>query len=110
MPTAFKIPASGTIDYHYVIMPTNFTEDKYVQFAEARPSDRVHTHHIISFIREPGSGWMKDEPIGVAFVPEPQWQGGEGGGDNIGDSLGGYAPGTVPNVDASGSGDSDQGR
>ena len=97
MPTAFKIPAKGTIDYHYVIIPTNFKEDKYVQFAESRPSDRVHTHHILSFLREPGSGWLKGEPIGVAFVPNRNG-GGEGGGNNIGDSLGGYAPGTVPNV------------
>src|SRR5277367_2439 len=66
MPTAFKIPASGTIDYQYVIMHTNFTEDKYVQFAESRPSDREHTHHILSFIREPGSKWLQGGPIGVA--------------------------------------------
>jgi hypothetical protein len=100
MPTAFKIPAKGTIDYHYVIIPTNFKEDKYVQFAESRPSDRVHTHHILSFLREPGSSWLKGEPVGVAFVPGRNGNGGGegGGGNNIGDSLGGYAPGTVPNV------------
>ena len=97
MPTAFEIPASGTIDYQYVIMHTNFTEDKYVQFAESRPSDREHVHHILSFIREPGSKWMQGEPIGVAFLPNRNG-GGDGGGASIGDSLGGYAPGTVPNV------------
>jgi hypothetical protein len=97
MPTAFKVPASGTIDYHYVIIPTGFTEDKYVQFAESRPTDREHVHHILSFLREPGSKWLKGEPVGVAFVPNRDG-GGEGGGNNIGDSLGGYAPGTVPNV------------
>jgi len=97
MPTAFKIPASGTIDYHYVIIPTGFKEDKYVQFAESRPTDRQHTHHILSFIREPGSKWLAGGPIGVAFVPSRE--GGEGGGGaSIGDGLGGYAPGTVPNV------------
>jgi mono/diheme cytochrome c family protein len=53
VPTAFNIPASGTIDYQYVRLPTNFTEDKYVQMAEAVPSDRKHTHHIIAFIRDP---------------------------------------------------------
>ncbi len=51
MPTAFHIPESGVVDYHYVILPTNFTEDKYVQFAESRPSDREHTHHVVSFVR-----------------------------------------------------------
>ena len=94
MPQAFQVPATGTIDYQYVILHTNFTEDKYVQFAESRPSDRVHTHHILSFLREPGSKWLEGAPIGVAFVPNKNSQ----GGANIGDSLGGYAPGTVPNV------------
>jgi hypothetical protein len=97
MPTAFKIPATGTVDYQYVIMHTNFTEDKYVQFAESRPSDRVHTHHILSFIREPGSKWLEGSPIGVVFLPDRKGGGGDGGA-SIGDSLGGYAPGTVPNV------------
>jgi hypothetical protein len=95
MPNAAHIPASGTIDYQYVILPTNFTEDKYVQFAETRPSDRVHTHHILSFIREPGSKWLEGSPIGVAFVPK---RNGGGGGASIGDSLGGYGPGTVPDT------------
>ncbi len=101
VPTAFNVPTSGTIDYQYVRVPTNFTEDKYVQFAEAVPSDRKHTHHIIAFIRDPRSPWMKDAPIGVPFVPErpKQGQGGEGGGGGSiggGDMLAGYAPGTVP--------------
>jgi hypothetical protein len=108
VPTAFNVPTSGTIDYQYVRLPTNFTEDKYVQFAEAVPSDREHTHHIIAFIRDPRSPWMKDAPIGVPFVPEQPKQdpnaakrgGGEGGGGAIGggDMLAGYAPGTIPDL------------
>jgi hypothetical protein len=97
VPTAFNVPTSGTIDYQYVRLPTNFTEDKYVQFAEARPSDREHTHHIIAFIRDPRSPWMKDAPIGVPFVPSHEK--GEGGGGGFGgDFLAGYAPGTVPDT------------
>ena len=95
MPTAFHIPESGVIDYHYVILHTNFAEDKYVQFAESRPSDREHTHHIVTFVREPGSKWLQGAPIGVAFVPD---RNSGGGGGSLGDSLGGYAPGTVPYV------------
>jgi len=96
VPTAFEIPASGTIDYQYVIMHTGLTEDKYVQTAEARPSDRERTHHIIAFIREPGSRWFKDAPIGVAFVPE---KGKDGAAVAFGgDFLAGYAPGTIPDI------------
>jgi len=95
IPNAVPVPASGTIDYQYVVMPSGFTEDRYVQFAEARPTDREHCHHIIAFIREPGSPWMKNAPIGVAFVPE---RGKDGGGGGNGDFLAGYAPGTIPSL------------
>src|SRR6266403_1502229 len=82
IPTAVQIPSEGTIDYQYVVMPSGFKEDRYIQFAEARPTDREHCHHIIAFIREPDSAWMKDAPIGVAFVPEKRKEGGGGGGGN----------------------------
>jgi len=98
VPNAFHVPESGTIDYQYVRLPTNFTEDRYVQFAEARPTDRQHTHHIIAFIRDPRSPWMKDAPIGVPFVPEKPKAGEGGGGGFGGDFLAGYAPGTVPDT------------
>ena len=93
IPTPVSVPTSGTIEYQYVRMPSGFTEDKYIQFAEARPTDREHCHHIIAFIREPDSRWMKDSPVGVAFIPEKK-KGGDGGGG--GDFLAGYAPGTIP--------------
>ena len=107
MPTAFDIPASGTIDYQYIVIPTGFTEDKYIQLAEARPGDRTRVHHIIAFIREPGNPWLKDARPGVPFVPRersseagtdnrPQSRRNDGGG--FGDFLAGYAPGTVPNT------------
>jgi len=99
IPKAIPVPVSGVIDYQYVIVPTGFTEDKYVQIAEARPTDRKHTHHIIAFIREPGSPWLKDAPVNQAFVPE-RGRGGDGGGGGGGlgggDFLAGYAPGTIP--------------
>ena len=107
MPTAFNIPASGTIDYQYIVIPTGFTEDKYVQMAEARPSDRTHVHHIIAFIREPGNPWMKDAKPGVPFVPrersseagtENRQQNRRNDGGGFGDFLAGYAPGTVPDI------------
>src|SRR5688572_17823145 len=31
MPTEFQIPARGTIDYQYFEVPTNFTEDRWMQ-------------------------------------------------------------------------------
>lgn len=56
MTVEFEIPAEGVIPYKYFAVPTNFTEDKYVQFAEIRSGDRAHVHHVIVNVRYPGSG------------------------------------------------------
>ncbi len=73
MPIEYHVPASGTIDYQYIVIPTGFTEDKYVQLAEARPGNTKLVHHIIAFVREPGNPWLKDAKPGVPYVPkEPE--------------------------------------
>jgi hypothetical protein len=100
MPSAFDIPASGTIEYQYVVVPTRFTDDRWVQFAEARPGNPALVHHIIAFIREPGSKWLKDAKPGVPFVPEkPKEEKKKKKGDDdagfSGDAVAGYAPGML---------------
>lgn len=72
MPQEIEIPASGTLGYRYVTVPTNFKQDMWVRLAEVRAGDREHTHHIVVSVREPGS---KDE---------------------VGEFLAGYGPGSVP--------------
>jgi mono/diheme cytochrome c family protein len=58
MPEEFTLEASGPDEYQYFEIPTNFTEDKYVQAVEARPGNRKIVHHIIAFIKPPA----KDNP------------------------------------------------
>jgi hypothetical protein len=70
MPNAVDIPATGVVDYTYVVIPTGFTEDKWVQFAEARPDARSAMHHIIAFLRPPGSHWLKNAKPGIPYIPE----------------------------------------
>jgi len=110
MPIEYRVPAKGTIDYQYIVIPTGFTEDKYVQLAEARPGNTKLVHHIIAFVREPGNPWMKDAKPGVPYVPkEPELspedqkkqEEAEAKLPGIpfpGDFLVAYAPGTVPDV------------
>jgi hypothetical protein len=62
------VPASGVIRYVYNIVPTNFREDRWVQMAEARPGDRAVVHHIIVFVRDPTSTWLREYPMGRAFT------------------------------------------
>jgi hypothetical protein len=71
LPKPFSVPASGVMDYQYVIVPTGFTEDKWVQMLEVRPTDRAVVHHIIAYLREPGSNYFKDQKPGIFFVAPP---------------------------------------
>ena len=53
----FTVPADGGkngVPYKYFTVPTNFTEDKWVQAAEARPGNRAVVHHIIAIVSAPG--------------------------------------------------------
>ncbi len=54
MPEEVTVPASGTVAYRYFTTETNFTEDVWIQAAEARPGNRAAVHHIIAFYQEPG--------------------------------------------------------
>src|SRR5256885_922536 len=36
LPEPFPVPASGTVEYTYFVVPTGFTEDKWVERVEAR--------------------------------------------------------------------------
>ena len=92
MPADYQVPANGTIDYQYILIPGKFTEDKWVKMAEVRPGNRAVVHHVIAFIRPPGSKWMQDAQPGVPYVPKK----GEGG--EQGEFLVGFAPGVVPEV------------
>jgi hypothetical protein len=69
MPQAVPIPAGGDIEYTYEIVPTGFTEDKWVQMSEIRPSSRAHVHHAVVYIRPPSSKWLRNAPVNRPFTP-----------------------------------------
>jgi hypothetical protein len=96
MPADYEVPAQGTIEYTYYVVPTNFTEDKWVQKAEIRPGNRAVVHHVIAFIRKPGSKWLREAKAGEPFVPRKKKEGGRDEGEGSGEFLVGFAPGTVP--------------
>jgi hypothetical protein len=74
----FQVPKEGVIPYKYFTVDTNFTEDKWIEAAEIRPSQRGVVHHVIVFLIEPGA---------------TAGQRGGGGGENL---LTGFAPGEQP--------------
>jgi hypothetical protein len=100
MPQAFHMPASGEVEYQYIVVPTGFTEDKWISQVEVRPSNRTVVHHAVIFIREPGNPWLKEAQPGVPFVPTVKSAGQrfgntQGGGSDV---LSIYTPGMVPDI------------
>jgi hypothetical protein len=61
----YPIPASGTIAYQYFEVPTNFTEDRWVQGFEVRPGNRAVVHHVIVYARAP----RPSQPTAPAGAP-----------------------------------------
>jgi hypothetical protein len=49
----YPVAASGTIDYKYFEVPTNFTEDKWIQGFEVKPGEPSVVHHVIVYARPP---------------------------------------------------------
>jgi hypothetical protein len=103
MGSEYLVPASGTIEYTYYVVPTGFTEDKWIQAAEVRPGNRSVVHHVIAFVRPPGSRWLAEAKPGIPYVPRraggsggQQQQRGESAGDVGRDLLVGFAPGLPP--------------
>jgi Copper type II ascorbate-dependent monooxygenase, C-terminal domain len=98
MPEAVRIPARGEVEYTYEIVPTDFSEDKWVQMVELRPSSPAHVHHAVVYIRPPNSDWLRHAPVGKPFTasmlsdPEERRQAHE----TTSDLLLVYAPGSAP--------------
>jgi hypothetical protein len=74
----FDVPAKRAVEYQYFAVPTGFKEDKWIQAVEVRPGARKAVHHVVVYIREPGSTWT--------------------GGPTKADILQVYAPGTAPEI------------
>jgi hypothetical protein len=59
----FTVPASGTVEYQYFQVPTNLTEDKWVQAIEIMPGAREVVHHVLVYAKAPA-------PTGAPVVPQ----------------------------------------
>ena len=93
-----KLPAHGEVEYTYEIVPTKFSENRWVQMAEILPALRGNVHHAVVYIRPPDSNWLRHAPVGVPFTAmalmEEDDRRGTHWTDN--DILLVYAPGSSP--------------
>ena len=134
----YPIPASGTIAYQYFEVPTNFTEDKWIQAFEVRPSNRAVVHHVIVYTRPPAPAAAPPQPAGqparrpvplFSFAAGMDIPAGQTGGRELppdqrkprgpndrpaprmlGPSIGAYVPGTASRRVPSGHGRAPRGR
>jgi hypothetical protein len=94
----YPVPATGVIPYKFFAVPTNFTEDKYVEVAEIQQGNRKLVHHVIVDVRYPEHGPL---PPAGELTPEVlaslRSQAPEGGRRTDSDGrLVGWAPGEAP--------------
>jgi hypothetical protein len=98
MPKPVALPAGGDVEYTYEIVPTHFTEDRWVRAAEVLPALRANVHHAVVYIRPPDSQWLRHAPVGEPFtsasLTDPEDRRGAHWTDN--DVLLVYAPGSSP--------------
>ncbi len=90
LPQTVTVPADGGergVRYKYLSVKTNYDEDRWIQFAEARPGAREVVHHILVYIVDPTQMGKGKRPGRRAGLP----------GDGIGNGLlVAYAPGDLP--------------
>jgi hypothetical protein len=98
MPKPVQIPARGEVEYTYEIAATHFSEDKWVQMVEVRPSSAAHVHHAVVYIRPPDSAWLRHAPVGEPFTASTLTDAEERrqAHETTSDLLLVYAPGSAP--------------
>lgn len=104
MARPFTVPATGTLQYAYIVIPTGFTKDTWVTAGEIRPGARAVVHHMSAIVRPPGAAWLKDAKPGEPYIPQANAREGQPdsndpqGGliDAEDEFLCGYAPGMQP--------------
>jgi peroxiredoxin len=65
----YDVPAEGVVEYKHFEVDPQFTEDKWIVAAEARPGNPGVVHHIIVFVQRPGNpggGFSEGAQIGYA--------------------------------------------
>ena len=100
----YAVPAQGTVEYEHFYIPTNFTEEKWLQAIEARPGNRLLVHHVLVYYETPPDG-PRTPPVlqpnrDDSRIPPPEQRGNRPPreGSFVSRLLATYAPGTNPQV------------
>lgn len=88
---AYTVAADGNDIYRCFVIPTNYSEDRYLQAVEVHPGNHRVVHHIILYLDT--SGKARQLALGD---PSASYTSFGGPGFNAAGSLGGWAPGMDP--------------
>jgi hypothetical protein len=67
----YPIPAEGTVAYQYFTIPTNTTEDKWIQAMEVRAGNPKVLHHVIVYAATPPPATPPQTPPAGAVAQNP---------------------------------------
>jgi len=100
MPEPYHLEADGRDVYRCFVIPTNYSEDRYLSAIEFHPGNRTVVHHVIAYIDTSGAARKLDEKD-----PGPGYST-TGGGPGFMPTgfLGGWAPGNEPRLTPEGIG------
>lgn len=67
----FHVPSEGVLAYQKFRVPTNFSEDMWIQALEAKPGDRRVVHHVCVFLdgKAPNEEGRAERPELVCYAP-----------------------------------------
>ncbi len=91
MAEEYTLEASGSDDYHCFVIPTSYSEDRYIKSVEVKPGDRNIVHHVIAYLDTSGQARKKD-----AADPSPGYRSFGGPGIVPAGVIAGWAPGNQP--------------
>jgi hypothetical protein len=77
LPVEYQVPADGFVEYEYFEIPTNFSEDQWLEGLEVRPGNREVVHHVIVSVRPPKP---ERRPTGFRAAPGMGIPPGQSGG------------------------------
>jgi len=69
LPQTYAVPATGTVEYTYFLVHTNFAEDKWVEQVEMRPGNKAVVHHAVAIVRLPGAKYLTELTADAPYVP-----------------------------------------
>jgi len=90
MPEPYTVPAEGRDIYRNFVIPTGFTEDRWLSAVEIHPGNRRVVHHVLVHLDVSGKARELD-----AKDPGPGYRTGGGVGFSSAGQIGGWAPGNI---------------